>query len=53
MDIDFSALYAQNADFKRYVDRYCVKHRCTVEEALTHYLVRMAGLQYWEMENQI
>lgn len=48
MDIDFSALYARNADFKCYVDRYCVKHRCTVEEALTHYLVRMVGQMYWE-----
>lgn len=48
MDIDFSALYAQNADFKRYVDRYCVKHRCTVEQALQHYLVQMAGRMYKE-----
>ena len=53
MDIDFSALYAQNSDFKHYVDKYCVKHRCTVEEALQHYLVRMVGRQYWEMERQI
>lgn len=48
MDIDFGALYAGNTDFKRYVDRYCKKHRCTVEVALTHYLVRMAGRMYWE-----
>lgn len=48
MDIDFSALYARSADFKSYVDRYCVKHRCTVEEALQHYLVRMVGRMYWE-----
>lgn len=53
MDVDLSELYARNLDFKTYVDKYCVKHKCTVEEALRHYLVRMAGLQYWEMENQI
>ncbi len=52
-DINFSALYARNSDFKAYVDKYCVKHQITVEQALQHYLVRMAGLQYWEMENQI
>ena len=48
MDIDLNALYARNSDFKRYVDKYCVKHRCTVEEALQHYLVRMVGRMYWE-----
>lgn len=53
MDIDLNALYARNSDFKRYVDRYCVKHRCTVEEALQHYLVRVAGQMYKEQENQI
>ncbi len=52
-NINFSSLYARNSDFKAYVDKYCVKHRCTVEDALQHYLVRMVGRQYWEMENQI
>lgn len=46
--IDYTALYEQNADFKRYVDRYCVKHRISVVEALQHYLVQMAGMQYKE-----
>ena len=46
--IDYTALYAENADFKRYVDRYCVKHRISVAEALQHYLVQMAGMQYKE-----
>ena len=36
------------ADFKRYVDRYCVKHLISVAEALQHYLVQMAGRQYKE-----
>lgn len=48
MDIDLEALYARNSDFKTYVDKYCVKHRCAVEQALAHYLVRMVGRQYWE-----
>ena len=25
--------YNSNADFKDYVDKYCKKHGCTVEEA--------------------
>ena len=47
-NIDYTALYAENADFKRYVDRYCVKHRISVEQALQHYMVQMAGMQYKE-----
>ena len=31
--IDYTALYEQNEDFKRYVDRYCTKHRVSVDEA--------------------
>lgn len=46
MGIDFRALYEQNADFKRYVDRYCTKHRISVEEAIKHALVRDAGKYY-------
>lgn len=51
--IDYTALYEQNADFKRYVDRYCVKHRISVVEALQHYLVQMAGMQYKEQAENI
>lgn len=32
--------YNSNADFKAYVDKYCKKHKCTVEEALEHALVK-------------
>ena len=46
--IDYTALYADNEDFKRYVDRYCKKHRISVEQALQHYMVQMAGMQYKE-----
>ena len=52
-NIDYTALYADNADFKRYVDRYCVKHRISVAEALQHYLVQMAGIQYKEQSETI
>ena len=52
--IDYTALYAENADFKRYVDRYRTKHRISVAEALQHYLVQMAGMQYKEqMDNKV
>lgn len=46
--IDYTALYEQNADFRRYVDRYCTKHRISASEALQHYLVQMAGRMYKE-----
>lgn len=51
MGIDYNDLYATNADFKRYVDRYCNTYRVSVEDALQHYLVRMAGKMYKEQEN--
>ena len=51
--IDYTAMYADNEDFKRYVDRYCVKHRISVTEALQHYLVQMAGRQYKEQAETI
>lgn len=53
MDIDFNALYAQNPEFKKYIDKYCVKHRISVEEALQHYLVQMTGKMYKEQAETI
>lgn len=53
MDIDLNALHARNSDFKRYVDRYCTKHGCSVSEALDHVLVQMVGRQYLERKKQI
>lgn len=52
-NIDYTALYAENEDFNRYVDRYCVKHRISVDEALQHYLVQMAGRMYKEQAETI
>lgn len=51
--IDYTALCEQNEDFKRYVDRYCVKHRISVSEALQHYLVQMVGRMYKEQAETI
>lgn len=51
--VDYTALYAENEDFKRYVDRYCTKHRVSVDEALQRYLVQMAGRQYKEQAENI
>ena len=51
--VDYTALYAENEDFKRYVDRYCTKHRISVAKALQHYLVQMAGRMYKEQEETI
>ena len=52
-NIDYTAMYAENEDFRRYVDRYCTKHRVSVAEALQHYLVQMAGRQYKEQAETI
>lgn len=45
-------LYNSNADFKRYVDRYCnmYRHRVSVEEALRHKLVQAAGEYYMKKD---
>lgn len=40
--------YNCNEDFKAYVDRYCEKHKCTVEEALKHKIVECVYEQYKE-----
>lgn len=51
--IDYTALYAENEDFKRYVDRYCTKHNISVDEALQHYLVQAAGRMYKEQSDNV
>lgn len=51
--LDYTSLYAENEDFKLYVDRYCVKHGISVEQALQHYLVRMAGRMYKEQSDNV
>ena len=49
--IDHTALYAENEDFKAYVDKYRTKHHLSVDEALQHYLVQAAGRVYKEQSN--
>ena len=41
-----SEAYRINTDFREYVDRYCKTYGITVDEALTHELVRQVGLMY-------
>ena len=40
--------YKENAAFKQYVDKYCKKHRISVNEALTHEIIKQVYLQYKE-----
>ena len=40
--------YNISADFKDYVDKYCIKTGCTVEEALKHELIKGVYEQYKE-----
>ena len=43
--------YDNNPGFKAYVDRYCKKHCISVDEALTHSLVRETYSYYKEEVN--
>lgn len=47
--MDMKNEYRYNRRFRQYVDKYCVHHGISVEEALTHELVRKAYLQYTEV----
>lgn len=42
--------YNNNPNFKRYVDRHCKQYGYTVDEALTHEIVRQVYLYYKENE---
>ncbi len=41
--------YRNNSNFRNYVDRYAVKHRLILDEALEHELVRQAYLYYTDV----
>ena len=41
--------YRHNQKFREYVDKYCKKHKCTVDEALRHELVRQVCLRYTDV----
>lgn len=38
--------YRHNKRFRDYVDRYCNKHKISIDEALTHSFVKLAYLHY-------
>lgn len=44
--MDYKKYYSENASFKSYVDKYCVKTECDVDTALTHKLVQAAAEYY-------
>ena len=41
-------LYNNNADFREYVNRYCKTYKLTVEEALSHRIVKEVAMQMQE-----
>lgn len=41
--MNYLSLYNTNEQFKAYVDRYCQKHRITVDVAVQHKLVQEYG----------
>ena len=42
--------YNSNENFKEYIDKYCKKHKCTIEEALKHKIIEEVYEQYKETE---
>lgn len=44
--------YKTNKDFQDYVDNYCRKHKCTVEEALSHEIVKQVGEYYKDLNEK-
>ena len=44
-------LYNNNVDFRTYVDRYCCTYRLTVDQALSHALVKAVAEQYTKPED--
>lgn len=45
--------YDTNDDFRKYVNKYCNKHKLTVDEALNHSMVREAYNYYREETKNI
>ena len=45
--MDLKKMYEENKDFKRYVDRHAKQYDLTVEQALSHAVVRNAA-EYYE-----
>ena len=49
--MNYEEYYDTNEDFKEYVDKYCVKHNVSKEEALKHNIVQFAADCYKAKEN--
>lgn len=47
--MDLLEFYGTNKDFREYVDKYCVKHKLTVGQALEHKLIGNVAQQYYEL----
>ena len=45
--MDLKKMYEENKDFRRYVDRYARQYDLTLEQALSHAVVRNAA-EYYE-----
>lgn len=41
--------YMYNPKFKKYVDKYCKKHNCTIKEAFEKKKVKLAFWQYTDL----
>lgn len=50
--MDGKALYDNNKDFKQYVDKYANQRKLSIEEALSHALVKEVGKVYGGKENE-
>ena len=49
--MNYKEYYETNEDFKEYVDKYCVKHNITTDEAIKHYTVQFAADYYKAKED--
>ena len=49
--MDLKKMYEENKDFRRYVDGHAKQYDLTIEQALTHSVVRNAAEYYEAAEN--
>ena len=38
--------YNMNEEFRKYVDKYCIKHQVTPEQAVEHMVVKLVEEEY-------
>lgn len=50
--MDLIDFYETNDDFRVYLDKYCDKHKLTVEEAVSQKLVRYVAGMYMNLERE-